>query len=120
MNFTLEPELNPAPVIVTLVPYGPLVGLRLVTDSVGVKLLALVAVPAAVVTEIVPAVAPFGTVAVICVPPEFTVYDGDASPWNFTLLAPLKYDPEIITELPVIPLVGEKPEIVGAMSGVTV
>jgi hypothetical protein len=38
----------------------------LLLDGVGVKLAALVAVPTAVVTEIFPALAPFGTVALIC------------------------------------------------------
>lgn len=38
-----------------------------VIDSVGVKFAALVAVPAPVVTEIFPATAPSGTVALICV-----------------------------------------------------
>ena len=53
------------PLIVTLVPAGPLVGVKLVI--VGglstVKLLALVAVPPGVVTLSGPVVAPAGTVA---------------------------------------------------------
>ena len=55
------------PVITTLVPTGPLVGLKLVIvgEPMTVKLLALEAVPPGVVTEIVPVVAPAGTVAVI-------------------------------------------------------
>ena len=55
------------PVITTLVPTGPLVGLKLVIVGAAatVKELALVAVPPGVVTEIVPVVAPAGTVAVI-------------------------------------------------------
>jgi hypothetical protein len=119
LNLTVEPVLNPIPLIVTLVPYGPLVGEKLVTDSVGVNDDALVTVPAAVVTEILDATAsPFGTVAVIC-DAEDTVNDAANDP-NFTLLAPLKFDPVIVTELPVIPLAGEKPVIVGATCGVTV
>ena len=53
------------PLIVTLVPTGPLVGVKLVTVGAGttVKLLALVAVPPAVVTLTGPVVAPAGTVA---------------------------------------------------------
>jgi hypothetical protein len=76
LNLTVAPVANPFPLIVTLVPYGPLVGLKLVTDNVGVKLLglhglglqlAVLAVPAAVVTEIAPPAdgIPFGTVALI-------------------------------------------------------
>jgi hypothetical protein len=67
LNFTLELLVNPTPVSVTTVPRGPLVGAMAVIDSVGVKLAALVAVPAAVGTEIFPATAPSGTVALICV-----------------------------------------------------
>ena len=53
------------PLIVTLVPTGPLVGVKLVTVGAGttVKLLALVAVPPGVVTLTGPVVAPAGTVA---------------------------------------------------------
>ena len=53
------------PVIVTLVPTGPLVGAKLamVGGFVTVKLLLLVAVPAGVVTLTGPVVAPAGTVA---------------------------------------------------------
>src|SRR5207237_8017547 len=52
------------PVIVTLVPAGPLVGEKLVIVGGGmtVKLLALVAVPPDVVTLIGPVVAPLGRV----------------------------------------------------------
>jgi hypothetical protein len=57
------------PVIVTEVPSGPLVGIKLVIVGapapVTVKVPALVAVPPEVVTLIVPVVAPEGTVAVI-------------------------------------------------------
>jgi hypothetical protein len=65
LNFTDDVDVNPVPVIVTSVPLGPLEGVKLVIDSVGVKFAALVAVPAAVVTEIFPVVAPSGTVALI-------------------------------------------------------
>ena len=54
------------PLIVTLVPAGPLVGVKLVIVgalAVTVKLLALVAVPPGVVTLSGPVVAPAGTVA---------------------------------------------------------
>ena len=54
------------PVIVTLVPAGPLVGVKLVIVgalALTVKLVALVAVPAGVVTLSGPVVAPAGTVA---------------------------------------------------------
>ena len=55
------------PVITTLVPTGPLAGLKLVIvgEPMTVKLVALVAVPPEVVTAMGPVVAPAGTVAVI-------------------------------------------------------
>ena len=53
------------PLIVTLVPTGPLAGAKLVIVGAGmtVKLVALVAVPPGVVTRTGPVVAPVGTVA---------------------------------------------------------
>ncbi len=58
--------LRLVPVITTLVPTVPLVGEKLVIVGAAttVKLLALVAVPPGVVTDIEPVVAPVGTVAV--------------------------------------------------------
>ena len=70
------------PVIVTLVPGVPLVGLNVVMVGAGtltVKLVEDVAVPPGVVTVIVPVVAPIGTVAVICVA-LFTVNEAAAVP----------------------------------------
>jgi hypothetical protein len=52
-----------APLIVTLVPTGPFVGVKLAIVGAIVKLLALVPVPAAVVTLNGPVVAPAGAVA---------------------------------------------------------
>src|SRR5436309_10973560 len=81
-------------------------------QPVTVKLLPLVAVPPAVVTEIAPDDEQFGTVAVICVL-LLTVNDADW-PLNFTLVAPVKLVPVMVTLEPVPPLAGEKPEMVGA------
>ena len=66
LNVTAVAPLKFVPVIVTLVPAGPLVGVKLVIVgglAVTVKVLALVAVPPAVVTLTGPVVAPVGTVA---------------------------------------------------------
>jgi len=65
LNATAVAPLKFVPLIVTLVPTGPLVGAKLVIVGAGttVKLLALVAVPPAVVTLTGPVVAPVGTVA---------------------------------------------------------
>ena len=84
----------------------------LVIDRVGVKLVGLVAVPPAVVTEIDPAAAPFGTVASIWVS-ETIVNDADKLP-NVTLVAPVRFVPLIVTPAPVIPEPGENESTVGA------
>jgi len=101
---------------VTNVPTTPLPGEKLVTVGLGptvtVKLSALVAVPAAVVTAIWPVVAPDGTVAVICVG-VLTVNVAAVAP-NVTADAPVKSVPVIVTDVPTGPLVGLKFEIVGA------
>src|SRR2546425_12836446 len=99
--------------MVTLVPTGPLAGVKpvIVGGLITVKLLALVAVPPAVVTLIVPVVAPAGTVAVIWVS-EFTVYVA-VVPLNFTAVAPVNAVPVITTLAPTAPLVGEKLGMLG-------
>ena len=57
--------VNPVPLIVTLVPAGPWVGVKLVIVAAHVKLATEVTVPLGVVTEIGPVLgqAPAGTVA---------------------------------------------------------
>lgn len=66
MKLTFVAPLKSVPLIVTLVPTGPLAGVKLVivgagTNTVTVKSAALVPVPPAVVTVILPEVAPAGT-----------------------------------------------------------
>jgi len=65
LNATAVAPVKFVPLIVTLIPTGPLVGVKLVIVGglTTVKLLALVAVPPAVVTLTGPVVAPVGTVA---------------------------------------------------------
>ena len=65
MKVTEVAPVKLAPLMMTLVPTGPLAGEKLVIRGATVKLLALVAVPADVVTVIFPVVALAGTVAVI-------------------------------------------------------
>ena len=119
-NLTEVVPVKFVPLIVTEVPTGPdigendeIVGFAVVT----VNLWALVAVPPGVVTEILPVVAPVGTVAVIFVA-ELTVNDVALTPLNFTDVVvnpvPLKFVPLIVTAVPTRPLVGENEEIVGA------
>ena len=73
-NLTLVAPAKPVPVIDTLVPTGPLVGVNelIVGGGVTVNEAELVAVPPGVATEIGPLVAPLGTAAVMLVP-ELTV-----------------------------------------------
>ena len=66
LNVTAVAPVKLLPVIVTLVPTGPLAGVKLVIVgalAVTVNAVALVAVPPGVVTRMSPLVAPAGTVA---------------------------------------------------------
>jgi hypothetical protein len=101
---------------VTLVPTGPLVGVKLVIVGglMTVKLLALLAVPPDVVTLSGPVVAPAGTVAWIAVA-EVTVKVA-AVPLNATDVVPVKFVPPIVTVAPTAPLVGLKLVIVGELA----
>ena len=65
LNVTAVAPVKLVPLMVTLVPTGPLAGVKLVIVGglITVKLPALVAVPSGVVTLIVPVVALVGTVA---------------------------------------------------------
>ena len=93
---------------------GPLSGENPPTVGVPgtVNAVLLVAVPPGPVTLIVPVVAPFGTVALIFVS-ESTVKLADVR-LNFTEVAPVKFVPLIVTEIPGAPLVGENDVMVGA------
>ena len=65
LNLTAVAPVKVVPLIVTLVPTAPLVGVKPVIVGAGmtVKLVALVAVPPGVMTLTGPVVAPVGTVA---------------------------------------------------------
>src|SRR6266478_49866 len=101
--------------MVTLVPTGPLVGVKLVIAGglITVKLPALVAVPPGVVTLIVPVVGPAGTVAWIEVA-ELTVKVA-LTPLNATAVVPVKLVPLMVTLVPTGPLAGVKPVMVGGL-----
>src|SRR5438552_11001239 len=90
------------PLMVTLVPTGPLVGEKLAIVGVltTVNEPELVAVPPGAVTLSVPEVAPAGTVARMVVS-EVTVKVA-LVPLNATALAPVKLDPVIVTLVPKI------------------
>jgi len=118
-NVTLVVPVKFAPVIVTFVPTGPLVGVNdemVGAGTVTVNTVALVAVPPGVVTAIGPVIAPLGTVAWSAVS-ETTVKDALVPP-NVTRVVPVKLVPPIVTFTPTGPLVGAKDEMVGA-GGVT-
>ena len=105
------------PVIVTPAPTKPLAGEKLLMVGVAlaietVKLLADVAVPPAVVTEIVPLVAPAGTEVVIWV--ALVMVKVAAVPLNLTDVAPVNVVPVIVTGVPTVPLAGAKLAIAGA------
>src|SRR5688572_13244259 len=80
-------------------------------EVVTVKSLPLVAVPAAVVTRILPVLAPAGTVAWIWVP-DTTVWDA-AVRLNVTALTPTKLLPVMVTTVPAGPLAGVNDPMVG-------
>ena len=72
----------------------------------------LLALPPAVVTEILPVFAPVGKVAMIVVP-EFTAKLVAFTPPNLTAVAPTNPEPVIVTWVPIGPLVGAMPVITG-------
>jgi hypothetical protein len=108
------------PVIVTAVPEGPLAGVKLVivgaeAGTVIVKIAVELAVPVPVLTDILPEVAPLGTVAAICV--GLLTVNVAAIPLNATPVAPFRFDPVIVTAVETGPEVGAKLEIAGAVEG---
>jgi hypothetical protein len=119
LNVTAVAPLKFAPLIVTLVPTGPLAGekLEIVGGGTTVNEAPLLALPPGVVTPSVPLVAPAGTVAWIAVA-EVTEKLA-LTPLNVTAVAPLRFVPLIVTLAPTGPLVGEKLVIVGG-GGTTV
>jgi hypothetical protein len=111
---TAELVLNPMPVMVTTVPTAPLAGENLVIDSLGVNLVALVPVPAAVVTEIGAATAPLGTTALSSVG-ETKLTESEATDPKWTLALGTKPEPVMVTCDPVIPDVGLNELTFGAL-----
>jgi hypothetical protein len=119
LNVTvLVPWLAPkfVPAMVTEVPMPPEVGLRLVivgAATVTVKLTPLLAIPPTVTTTF-PVVAPLGTGTTILV--ALQLVGAAVVPLNVTALEPCvapKFDPVIVTELPVVPVVGLRLVILG-------
>ncbi len=107
-------------------PAGPLFGLTPVTAGGGVTKVNVSALPVGLVpprfvtvTSTGPA-APAGDVAVIC-PALLTVKLAAGVAPNETPVAPLKFVPEMTTDVPpaVVPLAGLTPVTVGGLGGVT-
>lgn len=118
-NITLVAVVKFVPLIVTCVPTGPLAGVKFAIAGAAItaKLVPLVAKPPGVVTVIGPEVAPAGTVAMIFMPLNLN----DALvPLNVTEVAPLRFAPLIVTDVPTLPLAGVKPVIVGGRCATTV
>ena len=101
------------PVMTTVVPGTPLPGVNPVTvgGKATMKSVALVAVPPAVVTVILPVVVPPETDAVICV--DECTLKAAALPLNFTEVTPVKPVPLMVTWALMGPAVGVKLVIVG-------
>lgn len=112
LKVTLVAPVKLVPVRITVVPTGPLVGVKLVRLGATVKLVALVLVPPALMTVKAPVLAPEGTVAVIWVG-ESTVKVAGV-PLKLRLVAPVKLSPTIVTGVPTEPLLGLKLLMVGA------
>jgi hypothetical protein len=108
LNFTDCTELNPEPVIVTVVPAAPLVGERPVITGKTVKLVLLVMTVGLVerVMLIKPVVAPAGKIVLILLSDSIVKLVAGTL-LNFTPVAELKPDPEIVTAVPAVPLDGE-------------
>ncbi|MDQ6801166.1 MAG: hypothetical protein M3041_10045 [Acidobacteriota bacterium] len=107
LNFTAVAPLKFVPEILTEIPTGPdkgknvvIVGGAMVTVNAGP-----VPVPAAVVTVTGPVVAPAGTVVAICV--SLLTMKVAAVPLSFTDVAPLKFEPFTLIEVPMGPEVGK-------------
>jgi hypothetical protein len=127
LNFTAVAPVKFVPVMVTIVPTSPLVGVKdvIVGSGIGkvvtVKSAELVAVPSGVVTDILPVVAPAGTVAFTDVAViSVIVLTATAVPLNLIEVIPPKFVPLIVTTVPTIPLAGVKELKVGDVGALTI
>ncbi|CAB4812309.1 unannotated protein [freshwater metagenome] len=124
LKLTWVAPRNPVPVMVTTVPTDELVGLIDVIaagagggggGTVTVSCVAATTVPFGVITLTLtgPAVAASGMLVVICVPAGLTLTAAESPP-NETAVAPEKLVPLMVTTLPMSPVAGVKPVMVGA------
>ena len=119
LKVTLVAPVKVEPVIVTGVPFDPLVGEKELIFGSTVKLVELVALPTVLVTLIGPLVAPLGTLALSWVS-EIPLKDAAGVPLKATAVVPVKWVPVMVTIFPTAPRTGEKELIVGAAVAVTV
>ena len=114
-SLTLIAPVKLEPVIVTLVPGWPWVGVKPVILGGGVvtvKFEALIPVPLCVVTAIDPVLAPAGTTALMLLS-ELNVKLAAETPAKVTEVTPVKPVPVIVTLVPTVPLVGANEVTVG-------
>jgi hypothetical protein len=107
------------PVIVTVVPIGPLAGVNELMCGVTVKLAADAAEPKELVSVTGPLVAPLGTLALNCVSEMGHIVVAGV-PWKLTPFVPVKFVPVSVTVQPADPLAGENEVIVGRPADSTV
>ena len=119
LKLTADVPVNVVPVMVTVAPTGPEIGVKdaIVGGATMVKLVALVATPPGVVMLSFPLVVPVATMAVTVVAP-FTLKVVAAVPLKLTAVAPFSPVPVIVTVPPIGPDEGVKLVIVG--TGATV
>src|SRR5438067_321136 len=114
LNATRFVSLKWFPTMLTTVPTGPRIGLKLVMtggNNSTLKSEVLVAVPADVVTVMRPVVAPFGTMVEICV--SLPMVNVAVVPLNLTAVVPVKLIPVIVTPVPTAPAIGVKLRMTG-------
>jgi hypothetical protein len=119
LNLTLVTAVKLLPVMLTLVPTGPVPGVKLLTVGAGITVneLPLLAEPAGLVTLTNPVVAVFGTDTVMVV--LFTIVNpGAFTPLICTCVAHVKPVPVMVIVVPKVPVDGVNELTVGA--GITV
>jgi hypothetical protein len=109
---TAETPLNPVPVTTIPEPTTPDAGATLVIAGSTVKTTFEVALPAGVVTETFPLVAPGGTVAEICEPEE--TENEALTPLNDTAFAPTNPLPPMTAVEPITPELGDNDVMPGS------
>ncbi|HJZ64275.1 MAG TPA: hypothetical protein VKD70_08155 [Candidatus Acidoferrum sp.] len=118
LNFTAVAPVKFVPVNLTVASICPLIGEKLVSvglAAVTVKLLAEIAAPCDVTSEILPVTAAVGTIKVTIV--ALLTENVAETPPTVTEVAPVKFVPVSVTEVPAAPLVGLKLAIVGDVFG---